>query len=329
MTQRVRVGIAGTGSYAPERVIDNAYWEKRVDTSDEWITKRTGIKERRFAADDEATSDLAARAGKLALENAGIAPEDVDLIVMGTASPDAFIPPASPLVQHALGATNAGVFDCNAACSGFLAAFNTGEAFVASGRAKRVLVIGAEALSRFIDPNDRASCILFGDGAGAAVLTNWEDCRQGEVLRTTLGGDGSGYDFIKMPGGGSRMPASHDTVEARQHYIQVRGREVYRFAVTRMSELVREMAEGHDPDDVTLVIPHQVNLRIIQAAVERLGWDEKKFVVNIERYGNTSSATVPFALDEVRRAGKIEKGKLVILVAFGAGLTWGGSLIRW
>lgn len=329
MTERVRVGIAGTGSYAPEKVVDNAYFESIVDTSNEWIVQRTGIETRRYAADDQATSDLAALAGRQALENAGIAPDDVDLIVLGSASPDAIIPPASPLIQKALGATNAGVFDLNAACSGFLGAFSAGEAFVASGRAKRVLVIGAETLSRFIDYTDRSSCILFGDAAGAAVLTPWEDCRQGEVLRTTLGADGSGYDYIRMPGGGSRTPATHESVEARQHFIKVRGREVYRFAVTRMADLVAEMAEGHDPDEVTLVIPHQVNLRIIQAAVERLGWDESKFVVNIDRFGNTSSATVPFALDEVRRAGRIEKGKLVILVAFGAGLTWGGSLIRW
>jgi len=329
MTERVRVGIAGTGSYAPERVIPNSFFEKIVDTTDEWIVQRTGIKERRFAADDQATSDLAIIAGRQALENAGIAPEDIDLILLGTASPDAQVPPTAPLIQEALGAKNAGVFDCNAACSGFMAAFNTAEAFVASGRAKNVLAIGAETLSRLTDFQDRGSCILFGDGAGATVLSPWEDCRQGEVLKTTLGGDGSGYGFIHMPGGGSRKPASHDTVEARQHFIKVQGRDVFRFAVTRMADLVAEMAEGYSEDDVSLVVPHQVNLRIIHSAVERLGWDKEKFVVTIDRYGNASSATVPFALDEVRRAGRIEKGKLVILVAFGAGLTWGASLIRW
>jgi 3-oxoacyl-[acyl-carrier-protein] synthase III len=329
MTQRVRVGIAGTGSYVPERVVPNAWFEKIVDTSDEWIVQRTGIRERRYAAEDQATSDLAARAGRLALEHAGLAPEDLDLIVIGTASPDSMIPPTAPLVQKLLGARNAGAFDCNAACSGFLAAFNTAESFLAAGRARRALVIGAETLSRFTDFTDRSSCILFGDGAGAVVLRPWRECHQGEVLETTFGGDGRGYDFIKMAGGGSRRPATHDTVEARQHFIKVRGRDVFRFAVTRMADLVAHLARDHDPDDVTLVVPHQVNARIIQAAIERLGWDEDKFVINIERYGNTSSATVPLALDEARRAGRIEKGKLVILVAFGAGLTWGGALLRW
>jgi 3-oxoacyl-[acyl-carrier-protein] synthase-3 len=329
MTERVRVGIAGTGSYAPERVVPNSHFEKIVETSDEWIVKRTGIKERRYAAEDQATSDLATIAGRQALENAGIAPEDVDLILLGTASPDALVPPSAPLIQEALGAKNAGVFDCNAACSGFMAAFNTAEAFVASGRAKNVLAIGAETLSRLTDFTDRSSCILFGDGAGAMVLSPWEDCRQGEVLKTTLGGDGSGYHFIRMPGGGSRLPATHDTVESREHFIKVQGRDVFRFAVTRMADLVAEMAEGFNQDEISLVVPHQVNLRIIQSAVERLGWDMDKFVVTIDKYGNASSATVPFAFDEVRRAGRIEKGKLAIMVAFGAGLTWGASLIRW
>jgi 3-oxoacyl-[acyl-carrier-protein] synthase-3 len=329
MTQRTRVGIAGTGSYVPKRVVPNAWFEKIVDTTDEWIVQRTGIRERRFAAPEEATSDLAVHAGRQALENAGVAPQDIDLIVLATASPDSFIPPSAPLIQAQLGARRAGVFDCNAACTSFVAAFNTAEAFVAAGRARRVLVIGAECLSRFTDFTDRTSCILFGDAAGAVVLAPWEDCNRGEVLRTTLGGDGRGYEFIHMPGGGSRQPASHDTIEARAHFIKVRGRDVFRFAVMRMSGLVKRITEGHDPDEITLVVPHQVNARIIQAAIERLGWDPAKFVINIDRYGNTSSATVPLALDEMRRAGRIEKGKLVVLVAFGAGLTWGATLLRW
>jgi 3-oxoacyl-[acyl-carrier-protein] synthase-3 len=232
-------------------------------------------------------------------------------------------------VQARLGAKRAAAFDVNAACTGFLTALNTAEAFVASGRARRVLALGAESLSRFVDFKDRTSCILFGDGAGAAVLAPWEECRQGELLRTALGADGTGYDFIYMTGGGSRRPPSHETVEAREHAIRVKGREVYRFAVHQMAECIGQMMEGHTYDELTLVVPHQVNRRIIDAALERLGWSDEKVMVNIQDYGNTSSASVPVALDEAVRAGRVEKGKLVVLCAFGAGLTWGSALLRW
>lgn len=325
----IRVGIAGTGSYLPERVVANSFFEGYLDTSDEWIVKRTGIKERRFASDDEATSDLSIKASQEALENAGIAPEDLDLVVLGTLTPDYLLPSTACLVQDALGAKNAGAFDCNAACTGFLTALHTGEAFVASGRARRVLVIGAEKLTSFVNFQDRGSCIIFGDGAGAAVLTPHEECGQGEILRTTLGADGSGFDFIHMPGGGSRTPPTQETIEAKKHYIGMRGREVYRFAVTYMSEMIRQMMEGHSLDELSLVVPHQVNLRIIQAALERLEIDENKVMVNIETFGNTSAATVPIALHQALQEKRIEKGKLVCLVAFGAGLTWGGTLVRW
>jgi 3-oxoacyl-[acyl-carrier-protein] synthase-3 len=232
-------------------------------------------------------------------------------------------------VQDRLGATKAGAFDVNAACTGFLTALHTGEAFVAAGRAKRVLVIGAEKLTSFVDFTDRTSCIIFGDAAGAAVLMPHDECGQGEILKTTLGADGKGYDFIHMPGGGSRKPPSPETLEKREHFIRMRGRDVFRFAVTYMGEMVSQMMEGHAPDEIGLVVPHQVNKRIIEAALERLEIAPEKVVVNIEKYGNSSAATVPLALDEALRAGRIEKGKLVVLVAFGAGLTWGGTLIRW
>jgi 3-oxoacyl-[acyl-carrier-protein] synthase-3 len=329
MTPRVRVGIAGTGSCLPERVIPNAYFEKIVDTSDEWIVQRTGIRERRFVAEDQATSDMALVAAQRALESARLTPADVDLIVLGTLTPDHLLPASSAIVQHRLGAVNAGAFDCNAACTGFITALSTAEAFVASGRARRVLAIGAESLSRFLDVKDRTSCILFGDGAGAAILAPFDECGQGEILRTELGADGSGYEFIHMVGGGSRRPLTHDTLDAGEGFIRVRGREVFRFAVTRMSDLIAEMVEGHEYEDLCLVVPHQVNQRIIEAALERLGWSDEKVMVNIQRYGNTSAATVPIALDEARREGRLVKGKLVVLVAFGAGLTWGASLIRW
>jgi 3-oxoacyl-[acyl-carrier-protein] synthase-3 len=329
MTARVRVGIAGCGSYVPERVVPNTFFESLVDTSDEWIVQRTGIRERRWAAEGETTSDLAVAAGARALADAGIAPAEIDLVVLGTVSPDQFVPPSAPKVAERLGAVNAGVFDCNAACTGFLAAFSTGEAFVAAGRARNALVIGAETLSRYTDLTDRSSCILFGDAAGAMVLSPLDDCGQGEVLRTALGGDGSGYQHIYMPAGGSRRPTSHATVEAREHFIRVNGREVYRFAVNKMVEMCRAMLGEHDLDELGLVVPHQVNARIIHAAIERLGWPADKVLVNIDRYGNSSSGTVPLAFDEAKRSGRLAKDKLVILTAFGAGLTWGGALVRW
>ena len=329
MAQRIRVGIAGTGRYLPPRVVPNSYFEEFLDTSNEWIVQRTGIEERRFAPDDEATSDLSARAAEKALEAAGIKAEELDLIVLGTLTPDYLLPSSACLVQEKIGATNAGAFDCNAACTGFLTALHTGEAFVAAGRAHRVLVIGAEKLSSFVNFKDRGSCIIFGDGAGAAVLTPHDECGQGEILKTTLGADGSGYDFIHMPGGGSKLPPAKLDLSDAKHFIGLRGRDVYRFAVKYMSEMIRQMMEGHEDEELSLIVPHQVNLRIIQAALERLELSEERVMINIQKYGNTSAATVPIALDEAARAGRIEKGKLVCLVAFGAGLTWGGSLIRW
>ena len=307
----------------------NEDFEELVDTSDGWIVQRTGIRERHFAGDEEATSDLCYPAAMQALEAASIDPKDLDLVVVGTLTPDYLLPASSCLVQDRIGAVNAGAFDVAAACTGFLTAFHTAEAFIAAGRARRVLAIGAECLSRFLDMEDRTSCILFGDGAGAAVLAPWEDCRQGEILKTTLGADGSAYDIIHMRGGGSRVPPTRESVEAGDHFIRLRGREVYRFAVTKMASLIQEMSEGHDPDDVCLVVPHQVNARIIEAAVDRLGWSMDKVMMNIAKYGNTSAATVPMALDEALAEGRLEKEKLCVLVAFGAGLTWGGSLVRW
>ena len=330
MTTLTRVGIAGTGSYVPERVMSNEDFARIIDTSDEWITQRTGIRERRFVAEDENNSDLALAAAERAMEDAGVGPADIDLIVVGTLTADHLMPTVACQVQHQLGCENASAFDVQAACTGFLTALHTGETFIASGRASCVLAIGSEVLSRYLDMADRGSCILFGDGAGAAVLRPLEDSGgQGEILRTTLGSDGSGFEFIHIPHGGTKIPHYHPDYDSRQHYIGLRGREVYRFAVSTMSGLINSITEGHDPDDVGLIVPHQVNLRIIESAMDRVGWGKERTVVNIDKYGNTSAASLPIALDEAHREGRLEKGKLVVFVAFGAGLTWGATLLRW
>ncbi|MBK8178863.1 MAG: ketoacyl-ACP synthase III [Planctomycetes bacterium] len=329
MTSRVRVGIAGTGSQLPDRVLQNRDFEKWIDTSDEWIVQRTGIRERRWVAEGEKTSDMCLSAARRALDASGVKPEELDLVIVGTLTPDFLLPACACLVQDRLGAKNAGAFDVSAACTGFLTALHTAEAFIASGRAKRVLAIGAESLSRFLDIKDRSSCIIFGDGAGAAVLMPWEDCRQGEILRTKLGADGSGYSFIHMKGGGSVTPPTQESVARGDHFIRLQGRETFRFAVNKMAEMIELMVQGQDPADVSLIVPHQVNQRIFEAAMERLGWGMEKLFINIDKYGNTSAASVPIALDEAVRAGRLSKEKLAVLVAFGAGLTWGGTLLRW
>lgn len=307
----------------------NREFEKWIDTSDEWIVQRTGIRERRWVAEDETTSDMCVAAGRQALDAAGVKPQDLDLVIVGTLTPDFLLPACSCLVQNRLGAVNSGAFDVSAACTGFLTALHTGEAFLSAGRAKRVLVIGAESLSRFIDLKDRSSCIIFGDGAGAAVLMPWEECHQGEILRTRLGADGSGYATIHMRGGGSKTPPTAESVARGDHFIRLQGRETFRFAVAKMAEMIELMVEGQDLSQVDLIVPHQVNQRIFEAAMERLGWGLDKLFINIDKYGNTSAASVPIALDEAVRAGRVRKEKLAVLVAFGAGLTWGGTLIRW
>ena len=329
MSERVRVGIAGTGMCVPKRVMSNDDFARLVDTSDEWITQRTGIRERRFVDDGENCSDLSVTAARGAMEEAGIGPEDIDLIVLGTVSGDFMLPSTACLVQDKLEATKAGAFDVVAACTGFVSALGTAEAFIAAGRARRVLAIGAETLSRHMNMEDRTSCILFGDGAGAAVVTPWEDCQQGEVLRSILGSDGSGYEFIHMPMGGARTPHHHPDWKREGHFITLKGREVFRFAVTKMTEMILAVTEGLDRSEIGLVVPHQVNKRIIDAALERLEIDEERCMVNIDRYGNTSAASVPIALHEARQEGRIEAGQHVVLVAFGAGLTWGATLLRW
>ncbi|MFT7484655.1 MAG: 3-oxoacyl-[acyl-carrier-protein] synthase-3 [Candidatus Paceibacteria bacterium] len=329
MNDSQSVGIVGTGHYVPEQVITNAYFEKILDTSDEWIQQRTGIAERRFASDGEATSDFCIKASKLALEQAGISPEEVDLIVVGTISPDQYLPAVAPQVQTAIGACNAAAFDVAAACTGFITALSVGESTIRAGRAKVALVLGAETLSRFLDMQDRTASILFGDGAGAAVIKLQDKGAPGEILRISLGSDGAGYEYIQMVGGGSRRPLSEETLKNRENFITVMGREVYRFAVTTMTRTVGEMLEGYDADELGLLVPHQVNQRIIDASIDKLGISADKVMVNISKYGNTSAGSVPIALSEAVLENRIERGKLLVMCAFGAGLNWGGALVRW
>lgn len=329
MTRHMKVGFAGTGAFLPERVVPNTWFEEFMDTSDEWIVQRTGIRERRFASDGETTATMSIEAGRRACEAAGIDPADLDLIVVGTLTSDYQMPSTACLVQDALGARGAAAFDCSSACTGFLTATHIAEGMVATGKAKRALAVGAETLSRFLDYEDRGSSILFGDGAGAAVLTPWDDCRQGEIVRTTLGADGSKFDYIIIPGTGSKHPPTPEGLAARQHLIQLKGRDVFRFATVKMAELIEQMLEGIDRDELGLIVPHQVNRRIIDAALDRLGMTDEKVVVNIQHYANTSAATVPIALDEAVREGRLQEGQYCVLVAFGAGMTWGASLLRW
>lgn len=328
MTGQRYATVVGLGSVLPERVVTNAEFEKLVDTSDEWIRERTGIRERHIAAPGETTSDLAVEAARKALDAAGIAPEQLDLIVCATLTSDTPIPSTAVWVQRKLG-IGAPAFDVNAACAGFSYALSTGTAFIESGQAETVLVIGSEVLSSVMDYTDRTTCILFGDGAGAVVLRPSESPG---VLGSVLGADGRAAEILIIPAGGSARPASHETVDARDHAIRMpNGREVFKRAVVEMTNACRELLEksGYTPEDVDVLIPHQANARILIAVAERLGVPLDKAVVDVETVGNTSAASIPIALDRAWRAGRVKVGDLVLLTSFGAGLAWGANLIRW
>lgn len=320
--------IRGTGSALPEKRLTNDDLARMVDTNDEWITQRTGIKERRIAAEGETTASLATLAGRRAIEAAGMTPADIDLILVATITPEMQFPSTACFVGAALGLAGVPGFDLTAACSGFIYGLTTATAFIKSGQAKNVLVIGAETLSRITDYTDRGSCILFGDGAGAAVLSRGTDPHRG-VVYTSIHADGNGADVMKCPQG-SRHPISPKLIADRDQYMKIRGREVYKFAVSKFEELIEDAMRKCEltREDVKLVVPHQVNQRIIDSALEKLGMPPEKVHVNIDRYGNTSAASIPIALDEAWRAGKINPGDNVILVAFGAGLTWGNAVIK-
>ncbi|HZD79771.1 MAG TPA: beta-ketoacyl-ACP synthase III [Actinomycetota bacterium] len=327
MTSR-HATIAGVGSALPERVVPNAWFESFLQTSDAWIRERTGIRERRFAGEDQATSDLALEATRRALEAADVTPEQVDLLVCATLTPDTPIPAAAVWVQRKLRIT-CPAFDVNAACAGFSYAVSTGTAFIESGTADTVVVIGAEVLSRVLDLTDRSTCVLFGDGAGAVVLRRSE--RPG-ILGSVLGADGQAAEILIIPAGGSARPASSETLAERAHTIRMpSGREVFKRAVVEMAAACRQLLEksGYAPDDVDLLIPHQANARIMNAVAERLGIDADRAVVDVAEVGNTSAASIPIALDRAWRAGRIRRDALVLITSFGAGLAWGANLVRW
>ena len=329
MQQNQKASITGIGSYLPSKVLTNYDLEKMVDTSDDWIIQRTGIKERRIVENGQITSDLATYASLRAMEDAGVSPGDLDMIITSTITPDHIFPSTSCYIQQKIGASRASAFDILAACAGFIYALSVGESVVNSGAMKTVLVVGAECLSKITDYTDRTTCILFGDGAGAVVIQ--KSLSKHEILSTSLAADGSQADVLIMPGGGAKNPATLESVQQRTHYIQFKGKEVFKLAINKITNLIIDTVNknGLSLEDIDLIIPHQSNLRIIEATMEKLGLPMEKAVVNIDKYGNTSSASIPIAIDEARKEGRLSKGDIVMLVAFGGGLTWGSSIIRW
>ncbi len=326
----IRAKISGVGCYVPPKTLTNRDLEKLVDTTNEWILTRTGIEKRHIASDDIATSDLAAEAACDVLATTGLRAEDVEAILVCTVTPDMLFPSTACLVQDKIGATGAWGFDLIAACSGFLYGISTASQLVASGSHRRVLVIGADTMSRIINYEDRATCVLFGDGAGAFLLEPATD-GEGGLIDFINEVDGSGGMHLAMPAGGSARPATHDTVDAKMHYVHQDGRQVYRYAVNKMYEQCRELLDrnGLTSDDIDLMIPHQANRRIITAAADRLGIPHDKAMINIDQYGNTTGGTIPLATRDAVTAGRLQKGDLVLMTAVGAGFTAGASLWRW
>jgi 3-oxoacyl-[acyl-carrier-protein] synthase-3 len=325
-----RTAILGTGAYAPEKVLTNADLEAMVATSDAWITERTGIKERRIAAKGEVTSDMAVKASIRALEMARTRPEELDAIIVGTISPDMPMPSCAVMVQAKLGAKKAFAFDVSAACAGSIFGLGIADQYIQTGNARRVLVIGAELLSQLVDWTDRNTCVLFGDAAGAMVVGPSEDPQRG-LLGTWLRSDGDAADLLCLPGGGSAHPQSEEVLQRKLHKVAMNGREVYKFAVRAVPAVLRLAldAAGYRPEQVTHLIAHQANLRIIESVCQRVGIPLEKCWINIDRYGNTSSASLPITLDEANRAGRLEQGDLIAMVAIGAGMAWGSALVRW
>ena len=321
--------IVGTGMYVPERVLTNFDLETMVDTSDEWIVERTGIRERRISAPAQASSDLALIAARRALETAGVEPEQVDQIIVATTTPDRYLPSCACTVQSKLGATRAAAYDMFAACTGFIYGLSIARGVIGARVADTVLVIGVEQLSRIVDYTDRNTCVLFGDGAGAAVI---RPCAPGQgILSTSIHSDGALGDLLEVPAGGSARPASRETVDQHEHFIRMKGKELFRVAVRGMEDSLRRALDlaGVRVEDLEIVIPHQANQRIVDATRERLGVSTERVIMNIDRYGNTSSASIPITLDEVVRQGRLKPGDCVGFVAFGGGITWGASVATW
>jgi len=329
MQNEKSVGIIGIGCYLPEKIVTNKDLEKIVDTNDEWIVERTGIRERRIADPSIATSDQATFAAQKALADAGITAEEIDLIIVATATPDMFFPATACLVQNNLKAVNAAAFDLAAGCTGFVYGLITGAQFIKTGLYKHVLVIGAETLSRIADWTDRSTCVLFGDGAGAAVLSEVESGYG--ILGCNIGADGSGGEFLMLPAGGSRMPTSEESLSNRKHYIHMNGNEVFKFAVKIMGESALKALENANisTDEIDLFIPHQANMRIITSAAKRLKAPMEKVMINVDRYGNTAAASLPIALREAIDEGRVKDGDVLLMVGFGAGLTWASCVLKW
>ena len=329
-SSQIKVAIAGTGSYVPERVLTNTDLEIMVDTSDEWITTRTGIKERRIAAEDEFTSHMAVKASRKAIEQAGISPSEVELIIVATITPNTLTPATACYVQHELGAHQAVAFDISAACSGFLYAMRLAERMISGGTCKNALILGAEKLSAFVNWDDRSTCVLFGDGAGAALLKRARE-EEGQILAIDIGTDGGQTDLLNIPGGGSACPITQENADQRLSTLAMVGTDVFKQAVTRMRASANSVIErsGLRPGDIKLLIPHQANLRIIEAITKRIEIPEDRVFVNLHKYGNTSAAACAIALDEAHRAQKFGPGDHIVMVAFGAGLTWASAAIRW
>jgi 3-oxoacyl-[acyl-carrier-protein] synthase-3 len=329
MSHRIAAKISGVAGYVPPKVLTNADLEKLVDTNDEWIRTRTGIRERHIVDPGSATSHMATEAAKQLLAQTNTNPTDIDLIVLASVTPDMFFPASACLVQERIGAKNAWGFDLSAACSGFVYALTVAAQFVGAGTHKKVLAIGSDSMSRILDYKDRATCVLFGDGAGAVLL---EPAKDGEgILDFEHDVDGSGGNYLYMPGGGSLNPSTHETIDKNMHVVHQDGSQVFKYAVRRMAELATCLLQrnGFTGEDLALVVPHQANLRIIRAMQERLGVDDSKVMVNIDRYGNTTAGTIPLGLRDAIAEGRLNKGDLVMLAAVGAGYTTGGVLLRW
>ncbi|MGE5703615.1 MAG: beta-ketoacyl-ACP synthase III [Clostridia bacterium] len=329
MTTLRSVGILATGSYTPERVLTNADLEKMVETNDEWIVSRTGIRERRISSPEQASSDLAYEAAMKALKKANITAEELDMIIVATVTPDMMFPSTACILQDKLGAKKAAALDVSAACTGFLYGVATATQFITTGMYRYVLVIGVESLSKITDYEDRNTCVLFGDGAGAAILGPVAE--EYGFKAFDLGADGSGGALLSLPAGGSRMPATSETVANKLHFLSMTGSEVFKFAVRVMNSATETVLEkaGLSKEEINLLVPHQANLRIIDAAVKRFGLTEDKVAINVDRYGNMSSASIPVALDEAVEAGRVKEGDNLVLVGFGGGLTWGATLLKW